>query len=278
MTPTRDIRRATVLLRGTQVPVTIHGPGDGVPVLLMPGGAVGGEHCFPDVVEGLPQARLLVHDRLGTGASPCPGDGVGVRSWAEDTISLLDQLEVPSVVLVGHSLGGALAAQLLVDHPDRVAGALLLDPTPLNEPRTCRQAAMSFRLLQRLLGLPLVGGVLGRLLRRIGRPKGLSPSASHAYDATFVGDWIGDTARAVTRLEEDATAFSARRLEPMAAPVIVVSADRKPTNAVRRAHEALAAAFGGRCEVWPGTGHSVHLQRPELVVRRVQELLEQVAS
>ena len=273
-----QMTRASVVLRGREVSVTIHGPSDGVPVLLMPGGAVSCTDCFPGVVGAVPGARILLHDRPGSGSTPAPDTGVSLSSWTEDTVALLDQLEIERAVLVGHSLGGALAAQILADHPDRVAGALLLDPGPLNDPKLCAQAANGFRVMHRMTGLPLVGGALKALLTRAGRPRGLTPAARRSYDATFVGDWIGDTARSVASLREEAEQFSARQLSAVDAPVIVVCADRKPEHGLRRACEALAASFGGSFEVWPGTGHSVHLQRPERVADRLRVLVAQAAA
>jgi pimeloyl-ACP methyl ester carboxylesterase len=272
------VTRTSVVLRGREVPVTIHGPTDAIPVLLMPGGAVGCTDCFPEIIESVPGARFVVHDRPGSGTTPAPDAGVSLRSWTEDTVSLLDQLEIERVVLVGHSLGGALAAQILADHPDRVAAALLLEPGPLNDPQLCAQAATGFRVMHRITGLPLVGGALKSLLVRAGRPRGLTAAARRSYDATFVGDWIGDTARSVVLLREEAEQFLARHLSPVNAPVIVVTADRKPEHGLRRACEGLASSFGGSCEVWPGTGHSVHLQRPERVADRLRTLVAHVAT
>ena len=273
-----QVTTASVVLRGQEVRVTLHGPLDGVPVLLMPGGAVGCANCFPGLLEAVPGARFVVHDRPGSGGTPAPRAGVSLRSWTEDAVALLDQLGLQRVVLVGHSLGGALAVQILADHPERVAGALLLDPGPLNDPKLCAQAANGFRVMHRLTGLPLIGGAVQRLLVRAGRPRGLTAEARRSYDETFVGDWIGDTARSVALLREEAEQFSARQLTPVDVPVIVVSADRKPEHGLRRAIEGLAASFGGSVEVWPGTGHSVHLQRPELVADRLRAIVAQASS
>lgn len=266
-----NVRR--VSLRQNNVEVTMHGPDTGVPVLLLAGGAAGCHEYFPDLLEGLADARVLVHDRLGTGATPAPAEGVSVRSWSEDCVALLDQLGVERALLVGHSLGGALALQLLVDHPDRVSGALLLDPTPINDPAMCSAAVWTFRALQQVVGLSLIGRGASKAILRASRPKGMSPSARRAFDATFVGDWIGATARALTHLPAEAAEFSARQLTPARVPIVLASADRKPTHRMRQAHEKLAESLGAGFEVWPETGHSLQLQRPDLVAERTRNLL-----
>ncbi|HWA67747.1 MAG TPA: alpha/beta hydrolase [Mycobacteriales bacterium] len=272
MTTSPDVRREVVRIRDVDVDVSIYGT-SGVPVVLMPGGAVACSGYFPDLVEGLAGQTVIVHDRLGTGTSRT-AEPISVRSWSDDTATLLDGLGIERALLVGHSLGGALAAQVLLDHPERVAGVLLLDPTPLNDRPLCTRASKGAAALARLCRLPLVGGGFEALLKRSGRPRRLRPSARQSFDRTFSGSWLEDTAASVRLLIEDADAFCAREVSPTRVPALLVSADRKPTNKARIAHTELAAMLGARLEIWPKTQHSLHLQKPDLVVTRTRELLE----
>src|SRR2546430_4759024 len=42
------------------------------------------------------------------------------------TVALLDSLHLPDAVLVGHSMGGAIAAEVAIAHPERVRGLVLI--------------------------------------------------------------------------------------------------------------------------------------------------------
>lgn len=105
----------------------------GPAVLLLPGGAEGAQGFFPGLAEGLvaePGARIILHDRPGTGDNPDPGS---LAEAAEHLHDALADLGVEPVVAIGQSLGGAVALLLARDFPDDVAGLVLLDPTPIND-------------------------------------------------------------------------------------------------------------------------------------------------
>lgn len=107
------------------------GAEDGQPVLLLHG-TPGSWQAWGDVlnepaVQGL---RLIAVDRAGFGESAAAGVEPSLARQADLLARRFDQ-RAPLIV-VGHSLGGALAMRLLRDHPERVAGVVLvaasLDP------------------------------------------------------------------------------------------------------------------------------------------------------
>jgi len=75
--------------------------------------------------------RCIAFDRRGHGRSDAPSTGYDIDTLARDLGSLLDQLDLRDVTLVGHSLGGAEVARYLSRHarPGRVARAVLIAPT-----------------------------------------------------------------------------------------------------------------------------------------------------
>jgi hypothetical protein len=59
-------------------------------------------------------------------------------------------------------------------------------------------------------------------------------------------------------------------------PAVLLSADRKPTHAVRRAHDQMAQAIGARIVTWPGAVHAEHYRSPQQVVDLVLGVLDEV--
>jgi 3-oxoadipate enol-lactonase len=59
---------------------------------------------------------------------------VSVDDHAEDAIGLLDHLGVRAAHVAGHSSGAAVAAQLALEHPERVASCVLLELSLLSVP------------------------------------------------------------------------------------------------------------------------------------------------
>jgi pimeloyl-ACP methyl ester carboxylesterase len=72
--------------------------------------------------------RVLAIDLPGFGLSTKPEAGYDYQSYTRHLGALLAQETSGPVVVVGHSMGGQLAAGLALDHPDRVVAAVLIAP------------------------------------------------------------------------------------------------------------------------------------------------------
>lgn len=95
------------------------------PPLLLVHGAGGSHLSWPPTLRRLPHADVIAPDLPGHGRSGGPGRA-DVRAYAEDMRALLDALALPRAVIVGHSMGGAIAQELALGAPERVAGLVLL--------------------------------------------------------------------------------------------------------------------------------------------------------
>jgi len=102
--------------------------GNGTPVVFIHGfGAsmYGWRYQLPVIVAA--GYRVVVIDNRGFGFSDKPAHGYSNAAYAHLVVSLLDSLGIASAVLVGHSMGGAIAAEVALAHPDRVRGMVLID-------------------------------------------------------------------------------------------------------------------------------------------------------
>ncbi|MEU0791065.1 alpha/beta hydrolase [Amycolatopsis sp. NPDC005961] len=257
--------------------VRVHGA-SGQPVLLLPGGAEACDGFFPGLVEGLvadPGCRVIVHDRPGTGTA-----AEGTLAGAADHLSaLIDGLGCGPVVVVGQSLGGAVGVLLARAHPEQVAGLVLLDPTVINDPRTCAVLERMTRVLGSAAALPGLRSLLPRILRaavvRSTRRQRLRPDCEAAQLRMADLD-IPVLARAVRGITELSRGL--READLPRVPSVVVTADRKPGAAMRRGHVRLADAFGGEVVCWPGATHSVHLDHPDETLATVREVVTRVSA
>ena len=77
-----------------------------------------------------PSIRALAIDLRGFGDSETlPVDGTrGVRDFSDDVATVLAELGLGTVNLVGWSMGGGVVLQYLLDHPDRVSSIALVSP------------------------------------------------------------------------------------------------------------------------------------------------------
>src|SRR4051812_1046854 len=115
-----------------QFPAT--GPQPAEPLLLVMGANAPGLVWPDELVARLAvQHPVLRYDHRDTGRSSAVLDEqpYGLTDLVTDAIAVLDAFAVPRAHLVGMSMGGLLVQLLLLDHPDRVASAVLFGPGPL---------------------------------------------------------------------------------------------------------------------------------------------------
>lgn len=111
---------------GIRVRYARRGPTEGVPVLFVHGfGGDLGNWLFnlDAVAESLPVIAL---DLPGHGQSDAKLPGTSLAALADFVSKFLDRLDVERVHWVGHSMGGAIGAQLALLQPQRVASLALI--------------------------------------------------------------------------------------------------------------------------------------------------------
>lgn len=100
--------------------------GSGEPVLLI--SPVLADGFLPLVAEpSLDGYQLIRYHKRGWAGSTHTDGPVTVEDHAADAAALLDHLGIARAHVAGHSSGAAVAAQLALDHPERVATLILLE-------------------------------------------------------------------------------------------------------------------------------------------------------
>lgn len=94
------------------------------PLILIHG--AGGSHLhYPPELRRLNGFKVATLDLPGHGKS----EGVGkqnINDYVKNILDFLDALNLPAAVIIGHSMGSAIALQLALNAPDRVLGLVLL--------------------------------------------------------------------------------------------------------------------------------------------------------
>ena len=101
--------------------------GSGLPVLLLHGGPVGYEYLEGLAAEFLPDFAVAAFQQRGVSPSTLSGP-YDMETEAADVKAVLDELGWDRTYVVGHSLGGYYALQLCRRLPERMLGALIVDP------------------------------------------------------------------------------------------------------------------------------------------------------
>jgi len=243
--------------------------GTGVPILCIHGLA-GTASGWTTYVEELARiGRVIIYDRRGCHRSerPVPYLTTTIGEHAEDASALLQSLAAAPAVVIGRSLGGEIALDLAVRHPEQVRALVLLDPAILTlDP----EAEIWGRTLQQRLhevldreGMDAAAQAVFRLILGDGvwmsLPAPLRATLvanGPAMMAELDGDWLRRELATLARVEQ--------------ACLLVASEDSPP--AFRRTVERLAPMLPNAREIRVAGSHLISPLEP-----RVLSFLHQVA-
>jgi len=112
---------------GGQIHVDDNGSSDGLPVVFIHSFAGSSEHWSNQLDHLRARRRAIALDLRGHGQSEAKSDDdLTIDDLADDIGTVVDELGLERMALVGHSIGGSAAIAYAGEHPDKVAGLLLV--------------------------------------------------------------------------------------------------------------------------------------------------------
>jgi pimeloyl-ACP methyl ester carboxylesterase len=100
--------------------------GTGEPLLLIAGFACDLTIWSKGVSSLASSYRVILFDNRGVGRSSAPDSPYTISEMAEDAAALLNAIGVPQAHVAGHSMGGQIALELALAHPEKVRSLMLL--------------------------------------------------------------------------------------------------------------------------------------------------------
>jgi pimeloyl-ACP methyl ester carboxylesterase len=222
--------------------------------------------------------RVIAFDNRGFGFSDKPAPGAEKlytnAAYARLVIALLDSLKLSSVVLVGHSMGGAIAAEVALAYPDRVRGLVLIDaagfgvrwPGVLSVGRWPGAGGVAAALRGRWM--------TERLLRSTyGDPSKVTEEDVDQYYAPVAEPGYSRALRGVLREFRFDTLVG--RLHAVAAPTLVLWGGADRWIPVRDGSRLATELPRGAFVVLPGIGHAAAEESPDEVNRLLITFLKE---
>ena len=222
------------------------------------------------------QRRVIRVDLPGFGLTgPDPQADYSIDADVRFVAAVLDQLQLPAVVLGGNSLGGEIAWRSALAMPQRVRQLILVDST--GYPLAPQKVPLAFTLAR----MPMLAPVLERLLPRglvlaslrslYGDPSRVTPElVDRYYEMALRG---GNRRALVQRLQAMAGDDSSARIVALAVPTLIMwgAQDRLiPVEVAARFSDDIANA---RLVVFDGLGHLPQQEDPVRTVLEVKRFL-----
>jgi 3-oxoadipate enol-lactonase len=111
-----------------------HEEGTGYPLILIHGLSDDARLWTPLMPELSKKYRTIALDVRGHGRSGKPDVPYSIRQFSEDLLAFLRELDIPRAHLLGLSMGGAIAQQFALEHPEKVRSLILLSTFSYTDP------------------------------------------------------------------------------------------------------------------------------------------------
>ena len=249
---------------GVSLNLRVQGKGE---ALLLLHGFTGSMRTWTPHIPALRnQFQVITLDLVGHGGSDAPLDPARYRTdmCIKDVLHVLDYLQIDSFHMLGYSLGGRVALSIATNHPQRIRSLIIESATPgLSDPVERRQRILSDDALAELIESEGVEAFVNqweklsifitqRLLPRTvqdelrqqrlrNTPRGLINSLRALSTGVMPPVWD--------------------KLSRLTMPVLLIAGDLDKKY-VQLAITMNAQIKGSRLAVVPGSGHTVHLERP----------------
>jgi len=246
------------------------GPPDGIPVVLFHGTAAWSELWWR-TSDALSAAgfRVIALDLPPFGFSDRPGSYTR-RDQAARINEVLGALRTPPAIIVGHSFGAGAATELVMRHPDRARGLVLVDAAlgltaPLTDapvilrPKWVRELAVSLTITNPLATKWLLRSLIAKKERAVPeyveilqRPTGLRNSTADIADWAYY--FVG--------ADHEASSADRGTYARLKLPTAILWGDKDTVTPLEQARDLQTLIPQASLTLLPGLGHIPQIEDP----------------
>jgi len=248
----------------TTLPEVVPDRGQGERILCLHG--AGGNGAVFDPLLDLLGVRHepLAFDQPGHGRSGSFDSLGSIERMAAFTRAVWEKLDLRAPVLLGHSMGGAVALQLALDHPDEVRGLVLVGAGARFD--GTGEGAELMRLVSE-----------GKARRRFDKEIYSPQTKPEVMQRGFMESIKTDPRAVYGDMLAIADCDLAPRLGDVSVPTLVVVGEDEKPRMLEQADLFLESIPGARRVDVAAAGHQIHLEQPGAVAAAVESFLEELA-
>jgi pimeloyl-ACP methyl ester carboxylesterase len=262
------------VVRAGDIELSYERSGSGPPLLLIMGMSGTSLHWGEPFLELLRRDfDVIAYDHRGVGASTRLEGAITTTQMAEDASALLGALELESAHVLGISMGGMIAQELALSHPEQVR-TLTLGCTYCGGP----EARLSPPEVLQRLAESMMSGDRERALRTGWE---INVSATMASDADAYAAFRAIAERGavavpviMSQLQACTAHDTSSRLAELSAPTLVIHGTDDQLLPVGNGRQIAGLIPGSKLEIFDGVGHLFFWEQPA----RAAELLRSHAA
>ncbi len=227
--------------------------GEGLPIVLLHGLALEKSIWKPLVAAYALQARFITPDLRGHGKTSLGQADGTLGQIADDLLAMLDNLELPQVCLLGHSMGGYIALEFASRYPERLASLILLTSNIRADAPEKQKSRLEDAQKALNGGVPAFAvGMAGRLTK-----DPFLANQLRAQMETIEPAGLSNILIAIAKRPNQQTL-----LPKLTVPVLAIAGAEDQISTPAFALEAADLAARGHKLVMPGAGHMPMLENP----------------
>ena len=195
--------------------------GTGEPLLLIHGLGSSSRDWEYQVPVFAEHYQVITCDVRGHGQSDKPPGPYSVPIFSDDIVPLMQALDIAPAHVMGISMGGMIAYQLAVDHPEMVKSLIVVNCNPELPVRTFKDHLTIWQreMIVRLVGMRKMGQVLSERLF-------IKPEQEELRQV-FVQRWAENDPKAYLASMRAIVGWSVvKKLSALTMPVFVIAADQ----------------------------------------------------
>jgi pimeloyl-ACP methyl ester carboxylesterase len=243
--------------------------GEGYPLVLihgLNGDCSGWAGVMPELSR---HYRVIAPDLRGHGASGKPDLPYSIPLFAQDLFEFYRGLELERAHLLGLSMGGAIAQQFVLDHPEKV-NCLILVSTFSRIDSHLRSVFQGLREKLRVGGYP---AFFDEVVRLAFTSSYISSNSESIADLKQKRIRINSPV-AIGRATEACLSFHlGGKISAIAHPTLILSGREDIFTPLSLAEEISRSIRGSEWRIMEGVGHNLHLERPAEMVSMMLDFL-----
>jgi pimeloyl-ACP methyl ester carboxylesterase len=232
-------------------------------ILILIHGAGGDHLSWPTQLRRLSGYRVFTPDLPGHGKSR--GHGLQrISAYGKTVVDWLRALELPRVVLGGHSMGGAIALWIAVHHPELLRGLALLSTGAV---------------------LPVNLSLIEELATQVGFPTAVDKIMGWSFSSQAEPAMVETIRRQMLKLRPSVLAGDFRACDhhdlraeigQIEVPALILVGDEDKMTPLGFSEELSDGIPDTSLQVVKNSGHMLPLEQPEQTARLVRKFLDQV--